>query len=161
MVTILSIALTLFKSYWENSILFSKLNIIFIISVLHNWPSRGFPSFKFSNRRSLFFPWHVYPALFSHILSRRLLPLQDKVNVNGFFATANPTIFFSLPLQSSSLPLASSRSSFHLRQDFRIMTKIWRAQRWFPTDTFRIFQAPPGERVFPLRQPGTLVAGWL
>lgn len=77
-----------------------------MITVSHNWPSRGFPFFKFSKRRSLFFPWHVYPILFSRILSRRFLPLRDKVNVNGFFAAANPTIF-SLCLCKVSL-LASS-----------------------------------------------------
>lgn len=125
-----------------------------MISVSRNWPSRGFPSFKFSNRRSLF-SHDTFILLFFPIFYIVVFRFGTKSMSMASSPRQTPRFFRALPFQSPFLPLASSRSSFHLRQDFRIMTKIWRAQRWFPSDTFRIFQAPPGERVFPLRQAGT------
>lgn len=81
-----------------------------MISQSHNWPSHELPFFKLSNRHSLFFPWYFYLALFPRILSRRLLPLRDKVNVNGFFATANPSVFLlCLSGLLSSLSLCRGR----------------------------------------------------
>lgn len=115
------------------------------------------PFSNLSGRRLSFPPWHsLFP--FSPLYSLPLLLLslrqRDKVNVNGSF-----TLRFFLPafqIPSFVSPPRHGRL-FTSPRDSRIMTKIWRAQRWFPSDAFRIFQ----ERVFPPRQAVTLAAGWL
>lgn len=55
---------------------------------------------------------------------------------------ANSWFFLSLPfiIQTPFSPSSSRRGRLlPLLRNSRIMTKIWRAQRWFPSDTFRIF----------------------
>lgn len=125
-------------------------------STSRNRPSHEFP---FSRLRLTSLIPRDNHSLLLHRILLCLLPLdrRDKVNVNG---SPSRTLGFS------SLCLSSFRPPFHLLHPAAVASShfcgipgLWRKsderKGGFRQTHFAFFPAPPGERVFPLRQIGT------
>lgn len=129
--------------------------------MLHNWPYHEFSPVCFED--VLLFSPMTFFILFLFLVTFLIFFFffHFANGTKSMSMASSPSEFF-LPFLPSDTPFASPRYVaiaylFTSPRDSRIMTKIWRAQRWFPSDAFRIFQ----ERVFPPRQAVTLAAGWL